>query len=148
MALYDVYIIIIYIHLVDGIGIRAKMNYDYKVAGAEDLISVLVRGIEEGTCGNHQQPKGAYIMSETLNKKEVDQLMDLFNKIKLDLSDNSFPTRTNRLEAVENMKKVLEIHNYVISEYEPEEEEIKMPFPDARDQHLINKNLNKATGGK
>ena len=89
-------------------------------------------------------------MSDTLNKKEVDQLMDLFNKIKLDLSDSSFPTRTNRLEAVENMKKVLEIHNYVISEYEPEaqDEEIKMPFPDARDQHLNNKNLNKATGGK
>ena len=43
-------------------------------------------------------------MSEHLNKKEIDQLMDLFNKIKLDLSDNSFPTRTNRLEAVENMK--------------------------------------------
>ena len=99
-------------------------------------------------------------MSEHLNKKEIDQLMDLFNKIKLDLSDSSFPTRTNRLEAVENMKKVLEIHNYVISEYEPEtaeelsedkhqgREEIAMPFPDARDQHLINKNLNKATGGK
>ena len=32
-------------------------------------------------------------MSDTLNKKEVDQLMDLFNKIKLDLSDSSFPTR-------------------------------------------------------
>ena len=89
-------------------------------------------------------------MSDHLNKKEVDQLMDLFNKIKLDLSDSSFPTRTNRLEAVENMKKVLEIHNYVISEYEPEaqDDEIRMPFPDARDQHLINKNLNKATGGK
>ena len=99
-------------------------------------------------------------MSEHLNKKEVDQLMDLFNKIKLDLSDNSFPTRTNRLEAVENMKRVLEIHNYEVSEYEPEtaeelsedkhqgREEIPMPFPDARDQHLINKNLNKATGGK
>ena len=137
------------------------MNYDYKVAGAEDLISVLVRGIEEGTCGNHQQPKGGNIMSKQgdkmrynikdyLSNKEVDKLMDLFNKIKLDLSDDSFPTRTNRLEAVENMKKVLEIHNYVISEYEPEaqDEEIKMPFPDARDQHLINKNLNKATGGK
>ena len=55
-------------------------------------------------------------MSEHLNKKEVDQLMDLFNKIKLDLSDSSFPTRTNRLEAVENMKKVLEIHDYVITE--------------------------------
>jgi len=89
-------------------------------------------------------------MSDHLNKKEVDQLMDLFNKIKLDLSDDSFPTRTNRLEAVENMKKVLEIHNYVVSEYEPEAEdnEIKMPFPDARDQHLINQNFNKATGGK
>ena len=59
-------------------------------------------------------------MADHLNKKEVDQLMDLFNKIKLDLSDNSFPTRTNRLEAVENMKKVLEIHNYVVSEYQPE----------------------------
>ena len=61
-------------------------------------------------------------MSAThLDNKEVDQLMDLFNKIKLDLSDDSFPTRTNRLEAVENMKKVLEIHNYVISEYQPKE---------------------------
>ena len=36
-------------------------------------------------------------MSDHLNKKEVDQLMDLFNKIKLDLSDSSFPTRTKRL---------------------------------------------------
>ena len=60
-------------------------------------------------------------MSAThLDNKEVDQLMDLFNKIKLDLSDDSFPTRTNRFEAVENMKKVLEIHNYVVSEYQPE----------------------------
>ena len=88
-------------------------------------------------------------MSDHLNKKEVDQLMDLFNKIKLDLSDDSFPSRTNRLEAVKNMKKVLEIHNYAVSENEPEaKEETKMPFPDARDQHLINKNFNKATGGK
>ena len=94
--------------------------------------------------------KMRYNIKDYLSKNEIDKLMDLFNKIKLDLSDDSFPTRTNRLEAVENMKKVLEIHNYVISEYEPEaqDEEIKMPFPDARDQHLINKNLNKATGGK
>ncbi len=62
-------------------------------------------------------------MSDHLNKKEIDQLMDLFDKIKLDLSDDSFPTRTNRLEAVENMKKVLEIHNYVVSEYQPEKGE-------------------------
>ena len=73
-------------------------------------------------------------MSEHLNKKEIDQLMDLFNKIKLDLSDNSFPTRTNRLEAVENMKKVLEIHNYTISEYVPEE---PTKFADALDHHEI-----------
>ena len=97
-----------------------------------------------------QGDKMRYNIKDYLSKNEIDKLMDLFNKIKLDLSDDSFPTRTNRLEAVENMKKVLEIHNYVISEYEPEaqDEEIKMPFPDARDQHLINKNLNKATGGK
>ena len=60
-------------------------------------------------------------MSDHLTNKEVDRLLDLFNKIKLDLSDNSFPTRTNRLEAVENMKKVLEIHNYQITEYTGEE---------------------------
>ena len=53
-------------------------------------------------------------MSDTLNKKEVDQLLDLFNKIKLDLQDSSFPTRTNRLEAVENMKRVLKIHGYTV----------------------------------
>jgi hypothetical protein len=58
-----------------------------------------------------------------LTEKEVNKLMDLFDKIKLDLSDKSFPTRTNRLEAVENMKKVLEIHNYVVSEYQPEKGE-------------------------
>ena len=96
-------------------------------------------------------------MSDTLNKKEVDQLLDLFNKIKLDLQDSSFPTRTNRLEAVENMKRVLEIHGYDITEQKTAEElsedkhqgreEIAMPFSDARDQHLIRQNLNKATGG-
>ena len=65
--------------------------------------------------------KMRYNIRDYLTEKEVNKLMDLFNKIKLDLSDESFPTRTNRLEAVENMKKVLEIHNYVVSEYQPEE---------------------------
>ena len=52
-------------------------------------------------------------MSKThLDKKEIDQLMRLFNAIKLDLQGSSFPTRTNRLEAVENMAKVLEIHGW------------------------------------
>ena len=73
-------------------------------------------------------------MSDHLNNKEVDQLMDLFNKIKLDLSDSSFPTRTNRLEAVENMKKVLEIHNYKITDKVPEEPTV---VADALDHHQI-----------
>ena len=57
-------------------------------------------------------------MSDTLNEKEIDQLMDLFDKIKLDLQDSSFPTRTNRLEAVENMKRVIEIHGYKLTREE------------------------------
>ena len=98
-------------------------------------------------------------MSKThLDKKEIDQLMDLFNKIKLDLSDHSFPTRTNRLEAVENMTKVLEIHGMKVirdpeiwvepSKSDREEGVEPVVVADARDQHLINKNFNKATGGK
>ena len=65
--------------------------------------------------------KFRYNLTDHLTGREVKKLLDLFNKIKLDLSDDSFPTRTNRLEAVENMKKVLEIHNYQISEYTGEE---------------------------
>ena len=65
--------------------------------------------------------KFRYNIKDYLTDREVKKLLDLFNKIKLDLSDDSFPTRTNRLEAVENMKKVLEIHNYQINEYTGEE---------------------------
>jgi len=88
-----------------------------------------------------------YNIKDYLTDREVKKLTDLFNRIKLDLSDDSFPTRTNRLEAVENMKKVLEIHNYTISEYDPGKEETTV-IADARDQHLIRQNFNKATGGK
>jgi len=42
--------------------------------------------------------KMRYNIKDYLTKNEVDKLMDLFNKVKLDLSDSSFPTRTNRLE--------------------------------------------------
>jgi|TARA_B100001142_G_scaffold310184_1_gene343424 hypothetical protein len=65
--------------------------------------------------------KFRYNLTDVLTVNEMTRLEDLFDKIKLDLSDSSFPTRTNRLEAVENMKKVLEIHNYQISEYTGEE---------------------------
>ena len=96
-------------------------------------------------------------MSAThLDQKEVKELYKLFEDNNLDMSDTSFPTRTNRLEAVENMAKVLEIHGWKairdpeisIEPSKSQEEELQMPFPDARDQHLINKNFNKATGGK
>ena len=102
--------------------------------------------------------KMRYNIKDYLTEKEINKLMDLFNKIKLDLSDDSFPTRTNRLEAVENMKKVLEIHGYDITEQKTAEElsEDKHQgrldpdgfYPDARDQHLINQDFKKATGGK
>ena len=82
----------------------------------------------------NNQTKELNKMSDHLNDKEVDQLMDLFNKIKLDLSDSSFPTRTNGLEAVENMKKVLEIHNYKITDKVPEEPTV---VADALDHHQI-----------
>ena len=78
--------------------------------------------------------KMRYNIKDYLTKKEVDKLMDLFNKVKLDLSDSSFPTRTNRLEAVENMKKVLEIHNYKITDKVPEAPTV---VADALDHHQI-----------
>ena len=80
--------------------------------------------------------KYRYNLTDHPTNKEVDKLLDLFNKIKLDLSDDSFPTRTNRLEAVENMKKVLEIHNYEISEYNADKKE-PTKFADALDHHEI-----------
>ena len=57
-----------------------------------------------------------------LDEIEVKELLRLFDAIKLDLSDSSFPTRTNRLEAVENMKKVIQIHGYDIKDTKPTEE--------------------------
>ena len=78
--------------------------------------------------------KYRYNLTDHLTKREVDKLLDLFNKIKLDLSDDSFPTRTNRLEAVENMKKVLKIHNYDITDKVPTE---PTKFTDALDHHEI-----------
>jgi hypothetical protein len=53
-----------------------------------------------------------------LSNQEQEQLVKLFGDIKLDLTVTDFPTRTNRLEAVENMKKVLEIHGYKLTREE------------------------------
>ena len=72
-----------------------------------------------------------------LSKQDIDQLMDLFDKIKLDLSDDSFPTRTNRLEAVENMAKVLEIHGWKVIRDPDIHGEENTRFADALDHHQI-----------
>ncbi len=51
-----------------------------------------------------------------LSNQEQDQLVKLFDDIKLDLTVTDFPTRTNRLEAVNNMAKVLKIHGWLVIE--------------------------------
>ena len=81
-------------------------------------------------------------MSDILTKDEVAQLGVLLGKIKLDLPYDGIPSRTIRLELVENMKKILELHDYVITEKSKE----KTVVADARDQHLINQNFKRMVG--
>lgn len=47
-----------------------------------------------------------------LDEQEAKELSRLFEDIKLDLSMKGFPTRTNRLSAVDSMARVLEIHGW------------------------------------
>ena len=59
-------------------------------------------------------------MSDTLSNKEIDKLVKLGGDIQQDLSCDAngtgLPCRTARLEAIKNMKRYLEIHNYEVSE--------------------------------
>ena len=59
-------------------------------------------------------------MSNTLSNKEIDQLIDCGKAIQEDLSCDAngtgIPCRTDRLEAVSNMKRYLEIHGYKIKD--------------------------------
>ena len=59
-------------------------------------------------------------MSDTLSNKEIDKLVKLGGDIQQDLSCDAngtgLPCRTDRLEAIKNMKRYLEIHNYEVSE--------------------------------
>ena len=57
-------------------------------------------------------------MNNSLNDNEVKQLIKLGEFIKIDLNCNlnRLPCRTDRLDALKNMKKYLEIHNYKIEE--------------------------------
>ena len=57
-------------------------------------------------------------MADTLSNKEIDKLVKLGGDIQLDLgcdaNGTGLPCRTDRLSAVESMKKYLEIHNYTV----------------------------------
>ena len=54
-------------------------------------------------------------MSDILNKKEIKRLIELGKKIQLglscDINGQGIPCRTDRLQAVEDMKEYLSIHN-------------------------------------
>ena len=54
-------------------------------------------------------------MSDILNKKEIKRLIELGKKIQLglscDINGQGIPCRTERLQAVEDMKEYLSIHN-------------------------------------
>jgi hypothetical protein len=54
----------------------------------------------------------------TLSDHELTQLAELGRRIKLslecDTSGTGVPCRTDRLEAVKDMKKYLEIHDYMV----------------------------------
>ena len=60
---------------------------------------------------------------------------ELFDDIKLDLTVTDFPTRTNRLEAVNNMAKVLKIHGWLCIE-DPEITE--SPSKSQREENNVN----------
>ena len=57
--------------------------------------------------------------NEILNDKEIDQLTALFKRIVLGVYGD-FPSLTNRLAAVEDMIKVIQIHGYEVSKKEKE----------------------------
>ena len=58
-------------------------------------------------------------MSDTLTDKDITELVELGQSIMLSLSCNlngdRFPSRTNRFQAVEDMKRYLEIHDYTVT---------------------------------
>ena len=68
---------------------------------------------------------------------------------KMQKKDQPIPGKVYSLTGKKGDKCIANGNTWSESEFiEEKDTEIKMPFPDARDQHLINKNLNKATGGK
>ena len=73
-------------------------------------------------------------MSDTLTNKEVDELVKLGKDIQAGLSCDANgtgePCRTDRLDAVENMKRYLEIHDYdVIAPGKYEEQKVRTLGP-------------------
>ena len=61
-------------------------------------------------------------MSDTLTEKDIERLVKLGGDIQQDLgcdaNGTGIPCRTDRLEAVSNMKRYLEIHGYKLTREE------------------------------
>ena len=57
-------------------------------------------------------------MSDTLNAQEQEELFrlgeDIQKGLSCDANGTGLPCRTDRLEAIKNMKRYLEIHNYTV----------------------------------
>ena len=72
---------------------------------------------------------------------------DVINMIKDTIDAGDYDGAKDYLDQYKEFIETRDSHEYMEDKHQGREEP-PMPFPDARDQHLINKNLNKATGGK
>ena len=80
-----------------------------------------------------------------MNINGMTNIEDVTNMIKDSIDEGKLDDAKDYLDQLnDHLKRPM----WTIEPSKSQEEELKMPFPDARDQHLINKNLNKATGGK
>jgi hypothetical protein len=75
-------------------------------------------------------------MTDTLTNKEIDELVKLGKDIQAGLSCDANgtgePCRTDRLDAVSNMKRYLEIHDYDViapGKYEEDEQKVRTLGP-------------------
>jgi hypothetical protein len=89
-----------------------------------DRILAARRVINRYNLEEYQRKRELGEPSEVLNEKEQDDLISLGEDIQANLSCDAngtgLPCRTDRLEAVSNMKRYLEIHGYRILSSEPD----------------------------
>ena len=81
------------------------------------------------------------MVSIGLSNKEIEKLEKLGDDIQKDLSCDAngigIPCRTDRLSAVENMKRYLEIHGYVVRDWKLRPDKI-MKSKSQREENNVN----------